>query len=341
MKIDASMLVSNPVDAIEQGRELEAAGFDGIYTFEGPHDPFLPLAMAAQGTERAELITAIAVAFSRNPMTLANLGYDMNLLSNGRFILGLGTQIRPHIEKRFSMTWSKPASRMREMVQAIRAIWDCWEGNSKLDFRGEFYTHTIMNQNFNPGPHPCGPPKIYLAGFGEKMVQVCGEVGDGFLVHPLNTRKFLLEYSLPALQKGLDIAGRSRDSYDVSVQCLTAIGETEEQLEQSRAMVRHMIGFYGSTPAYRPALDAEGLGDLQPELNRLSKEGDWAAMSALVTDDVVDTMAICGTPDEVARKLMDRYGDIAQRVSPVGYTADKNIAKSMAVAMRKLLDKPT
>jgi len=338
MKIDASMLVNNPVDAIQQGREFEQAGFDGLYTFEGPHDPFLPLAMAAQGTERTELITAIAVAFSRNPMTLANLGYDMNLLSDGRFILGLGTQIRPHIEKRFSMTWSKPASRMREMVQAIRAIWDCWEGNSKLNFRGDFYTHTIMNQNFNPGPNPCGIPKIYVAGFGERMVQVCGEVGDGFLVHPLNTRKFLLEYSMPALQKGLDIAGRPRNRFDVSVQCLTAIGETQEQLEQSRAMARHMIGFYGSTPAYRPALDAEGLGELQPKLNRLSKEGDWAGMSALVTDEVVDTFAICGAPDEVARKLVDRYGDIAQRISPVGYTTDKEVAKTMVVALKKVLD---
>ncbi len=338
MKIDASMLVSNPVDALAQGRELEAAGFDGLYTFEGPHDPFLPLAMAAQGTQRVDLITAIAVAFSRNPMTLANLGYDMQLLSNGRFILGLGTQIRPHIEKRFSMTWSKPASRMREMVQAIRAIWDCWEGNSKLDFRGEFYTHTIMNANFNPGPHPVGLPKIYLAGFGEKMVQVCGEVGDGFLVHPLNTRKFLLEYSLPALQKGLDIAGRSRDSFDVSVQCLTAVGNTEAEIEQARAMVRNMIGFYGSTPAYRPALEAEGIGELQPELNRLSKQGDWAAMSALVTDEVLDTIAISGTPDTVARKLVERYGDIAQRLSPVGYTTDKEVAKAMVVALKKILD---
>ena len=341
MKIDAPMMVSNPADAVAQGRELEAAGFDGLYTFEGQHDPFLPLAMAAQGTERVELITGIAVAFSRNPMTLANLGYDMQLLSGGRFILGLGTQIRPHIEKRFSMTWSKPASRMREMVQAIRAIWDCWEGNSKLDFRGEFYTHTIMHQNFNPGPNPCGAPRIYLAGFGERMVQVCGEVADGFLVHPLHTRKFLLEYSLPALQKGLDIAGRSRDSFDVSVQCLTAIGETEEQLQQSRAMVRYMIGFYGSTPAYRPALDAEGMGELQPELNRLSKQGDWAAMSALVTDEVLDTFAICGTPDEVAGKLVERYGDIAERISPVGYSTDKETAKATLIALKKLLVQAT
>ena len=338
MKIDAPMLVDNPLDAVTLGGELEAAGFDGLYSLEGPHDPFLPLAMAAQGTERAELITAIAVAFARNPMTLANLGYDMNLLSNGRFILGLGTQIRPHIEKRFSMTWSKPASRMREMVQAIRAIWDCWEGNSKLDFRGEFYTHTIMNQNFNPGPHPLGLPRIYLAGFGERMVQVCGEVADGFLVHPLHTRKFLLEYSLPALQRGLDIAGRSLDSFDVSVQCLTAVGTTEEQVEQSRAMVRQMIAFYGSTPAYRPALDAEGMGELQPELNRLSKEGDWAGMTALVTDEVLDTIAICGTPDEVARKLVDSYGDFAQRISPVGYTIDREAAGAMVAALKKVLD---
>ena len=182
-----------------------------------------------------------------------------------------------------------------------------------------------------------GPPKIYLAGFGERMVQVCGEVGDGFLVHPLNTRKFLLDYSLPALQKGLELAGRSRDSFDVSVQCLTAVGETQEELEQAKSMVRHMIGFYGSTPAYRPALDAEGMGELQPELNRLSKEGDWAGMSELVTDEVLDTIAICGSPDEVARKLVDRYGDIAQRISPVGYTTDEKIAAAVVAALRKAL----
>jgi probable F420-dependent oxidoreductase len=337
MKIDAAMLVQNPMDAKAVGSELEQSGFDGIYSLEGPHDPFLPLAMAANTTERIELLTGIAVAFARNPMILANLGYDMNFLSGGRFILGLGTQIRPHIENRFSMTWSKPASRMREMVQAIRAIWDSWEGNSKLDFRGEFYTHTIMNQNFNPGPNPAGLPKIYLAGFGEKMVEVVGEVGDGFLIHPLHTRKFLLEYSLPALQRGLDKAGRSRDSFDVSVQCLSAIGETKEELEEAKKMVRHMISFYGSTPAYRPALDAEGLGELQPQLNKLSKEGDWAGMSALITDEVLETIAITGTPDEVAEKLIKRYGDFAQRLAPVGYSTNKKTAKATLIALKKRL----
>lgn len=338
MKIDAALLVGNPLDAIAPAEELEAAGYDGLYTFEGQHDPFLPLAMAAPHTERAELITAIAVAFARNPMTLANIGYDMQLLSGGRFILGLGTQIKPHIEKRFSMEWSRPAARMREMVQAIRAIWDCWETEGKIDFRGEFYTHTIMAPHFNPGPHPCGLPKIYVAGFGERMVEVVGEVGDGFLVHPLNTRKFLDEYSLPALQRGLEKAGRSMADFDLSVQCITASGETKAQIEEAKVMARAQVGFYGSTPAYKPALDAHGWGDeLQPKLHKLSKEGDWAGMSALISDEVLETFALVGSPAEVAAQVKERYGDIAARVSPISYSSSPAAAKAVLRELKALL----
>ncbi len=337
MKIDAALMVGNPLDAIAPAGELEAAGYDGLYTFEGRNDPFLPLAMAAPHTSTAELITAIAVAFARNPMTLANLGNDMQLIAQGRFILGLGTQIKPHIEKRFSMEWSRPAARMREMVQAIRAIWACWEGDSELDFRGEFYTHTIMGPNFNPGPNPFGMPKIYIAGFGEKMVQVAGEVGDGFLVHPLNTRRFLQEYSLPAVRRGLEIAGKAEADFDVSVQCITAIGDTAEEIEEAKVVARGMIAFYGSTPAYKPALDAHGWGDeLQPQLNRLSKAGDWAAMSALISDEILETIALVGTPREVAAQVKERYGDIAARVSPVSYSASPEKAKSLLRELKLL-----
>ena len=208
MKIDGALLVDDPADAGPAAQRLEEAGYDGGFTFEGRHDPFLPLTVAAQGTERLELATAIAVAFARNPMTLANLGYDLQLLSRGRFILGLGTQIRAHVERRFSSTWSRPAARMRELVLAIRAIWDCWQGGAKLDFRGDFYTHTLMTPVFDPGPNPHGLPRIFVAGVGPRMTEVAGEVADGFFVHPFHTPEFLAQTTIPALHRGLARSGR-------------------------------------------------------------------------------------------------------------------------------------
>lgn len=338
MKIDAPLLVGNPLDAIEVAKEMEAVGYDGLYTFEGQHDPFFPLAMAAPHTQQVELMTAIAVAFARNPMTLANIGYDMQMISGGRFILGLGTQIKPHIERRFSMQWSKPASRMREMVQAIRAIWASWETGERLDFQGEFYTHTLMAPHFNPGPHPNGLPKIYIAGFGERMVEMVGEVGDGFLVHPLNTPKFLQEYSLPALQRGLEKSGRSAGDCDIAVQCMMAVGETRQEIDEAREMARGQIAFYGSTPAYKPALDAHGWGDeLQPQLHRLSREGDWVKMAALIPDEVVEAFAPIGSPAEVAQQIKDRYGDIAARVSPISYARTSIAAKAVLRELKLLI----
>ena len=207
MKIYTTAPLEDPRKARTIYKELEDIGYDGAFSFEAKHDPFLPLAVASEHTKNLQLGTAIAIAFARNPMNLANLGYDMQSISGGRFILGLGTQVRPHIEKRFSSTWSKPAARMREIVQAIRAIWDRWEGKSELNFKGEFYTHSIMIPAFDPGPNPYGPPPIYTGGFGPLMTQVAGEVSDGFIAHPFNTRKSLLENSMPALKKGLEISG--------------------------------------------------------------------------------------------------------------------------------------
>jgi probable F420-dependent oxidoreductase len=203
LKVDGAILVQNPADAGPAARRLEQAGYDGGFSLEGPHDPFLPLLVAAGQTERLELATAVAIAFARNPMLLANLGYDLQLHSKGRFVLGLGSQIRPHIEKRYSMRWSKPAARMREMVLAIRAIWKCWQEGAGLDFRGEFYTHTLMPPLFNPGPNPHGLPKIFLAGVGPKMTEVVGEVADGYFVHPFHTPEYLQKVTLPALRRGL------------------------------------------------------------------------------------------------------------------------------------------
>src|SRR4051812_27327294 len=212
MLVDAALTATELLEVPEAAREIEAAGFDGMYTFEGQHDPFFPLLLAAEHTERVQLTTAVAIAFARNPMTLAQSAYDLQLASHGRFNLGLGTQIKPHIEKRYSMQWSKPAARMREVVLAIRAIWASWHDGAKLEFRGEFYTHTLMTPFFNPGPNPYGLPRIFLGGVGPRMTEVAGEVADGFMVHPFTTEKFLRESTVPALGRGLATAGRDRSS---------------------------------------------------------------------------------------------------------------------------------
>ena len=191
MKVDAALMPTDIGATGAAAKARERQGFDGVIAFEGPHDPFVPLVLAAQLTQRIELITGIAIAFARNPMLCAYLANDLQLVSQGRFVLGLGTQIRPHIERRFSATWSKLNARMREFIKAIRAIWHCWDTNERLDFRGRFYTHTLMTPVFNPGPNPFGLPKIYLAGFGPAMVTIAGEVGDGWIVHPLHSRDHL------------------------------------------------------------------------------------------------------------------------------------------------------
>src|SRR5579862_5394420 len=216
MKVDAALTITNLGAVPDAAEEVEAAGYDGIFSFEGQHDPFFPLLLAAEHTERVQLTTAVAIAFARNPMNLAQIGYDLQLASHGRFRLGLGTQIKPHIEKRFSMPWSQPVERMRELVLAIGAIWSCWHEGTKLNFRGEFYRHTLMSPFFNPGPNPYGAPKVYLAAVGELMTEVAGEVADGLLVHPFTTERYIREVTLPALERGLAKSGRELKDFPVS-----------------------------------------------------------------------------------------------------------------------------
>jgi probable F420-dependent oxidoreductase len=306
MQIDAALLSDDAVEAAEQAARREAEGYGAVWSFEGPHDPFFPLVLASQRTERVLLGTAIAVAFARNPMICAHIAQDLQSLSKGRFVLGLGTQVRPHIERRFSQPWSRPVARMREFVQAIRAIWGCWKGEGRLDFRGEFYTHTLMTPMFSPKPGPWGDPAIYLAGVGEKMVEMVGEVGDGFLVHPFHSRSYMESVTLPALERGLHAGGRARKDLVVSCQTIVALGGNDEEVERARRKARGQISFYGSTPAYRGVLDHHGHEGLQETLNRMSKQGQWGEMTGLVSDDLFDEIATSGTPDQVARKLRDR-----------------------------------
>jgi probable F420-dependent oxidoreductase len=317
VKIDAPLLPGSLAQSGAAAQRLEGLGYDGAFTFEGPNDPFFPLVLAAAATERLELGTAVAIAFARNPMLLANIGHDLQVLSRGRFRLGLGSQIRPHVERRFSAAWSKPAARMRELVLAIRAIWRAWNEGEKLDFRGDFYTHTLMTPFFDPGPSPYGPPRILLAGVGPRMTEVAGEVGDGFIVHPFHTPESLRSVTLPALERGCASASRSFDDLEISCQLLVVSGRDDGERERARAAVKSQIAFYGSTPAYRGVLECHGWGDLQTELHRLSRRGRWQEMAACIDDDVLETMAVCGREDELADRIRARCADLAQRVSLV------------------------
>lgn len=317
MKVDGGIALDLN-KAAESAKDAEAAGYSGAWTAETNHDPFFPLLLAAEHTQKIELGTSIAVAFARNPMTLANIGWDLQSYSKGRFVLGLGSQIKPHITKRFSMEWSKPAARMREMIMAIRAIWDTWENGTPLNFRGDFYTHTLMTPFFTPDRADLagfGTPKIFLAGVGELMTEVAGEVCDGFICHGFTTEKYLREVTIPALARGRAKAGKTMEGFEIVGPSFVVTGNDDGELQQAAAGTRQQIAFYGSTPAYRGVLDIHGWGGLQDELNTLSKQGKWVEMGNLIDDEILNTFAVVGSPEQVAPELHRRYGDVIQRIS--------------------------
>ncbi len=315
MKIYTTAPLEDPREARVTFPRLEEIGYDGAFTFEAKHDPFLPLVLAAEHTRQLRLGTAIAIAFARNPMNLANLAYGMQAICEGRFVLGLGSQVRPHIEKRFGMPWSRPAARMRELVQAIRAIFDAWEGKAELDFRGEIYRHTLMLPAFDPGPNPFGPPPVFTGGFGPLMTEVAGEVANGFIAHPFNTRRSLQENTLPALERGLSSSGRRRPDIEVVCATLVVTADDPAELERVKAAARKQLAFYGSTPAYRSTLDVHGWGDIHQELNRLSKAGRWDDMTACIPDEMLEEIAVVGERSEIAGRLRKRLDGIADAVS--------------------------
>lgn len=299
----------------EAARNAEVAGYDGVWSAETSADPFLPLLLAAEHTERLQVGTGIAVAFARSPMTTAATAHNLQTFSKGRFLLGLGSQIKPHIEKRFSMPWSHPAARMREFILAMRAIWDCWDNGTKLDFQGEFYRHTLMTPFFTPRASEYGPPKVFLAAVGEKMTEVAGEVADGMLVHGFTTERYLREVSIPAIERGAGKAGKGRADIELSLPAFVVTAETEEAMPAAARAVREQIAFYASTPAYRGVLELHGWGDLQTELNSLSKQGEWAKMGDAIDDTILRTFAVVGEPDAAGRELVDRYGELVDRLS--------------------------
>jgi probable F420-dependent oxidoreductase len=314
MKVDGT-IGADLARAATQAQQAEADGYDAVWTGETSHDPFFPLLLAAEHTERIGLGTGIAVAFARSPMTVAGQGWDLNHFSGGRFMLGLGSQIKPHIEKRFSMPWSHPAPRMREFISAMRAIWDSWQTGAKLDFRGDYYTHTLMTPFFNPGPNRFGAPKVFLAAVGAGMTRVAAEVADGLLVHAFTTARYLREVTLPSVEVGLKASGRSRSDFQLSYPAFVVTGRSEEEMARASEGTRKQIAFYASTPAYRPVLDLHGWSDLQTELNTLSKRGEWDEMGRRIDDEVLDAFAVSGPPNDIPKLLAQRFGGLIDRIS--------------------------
>jgi probable F420-dependent oxidoreductase len=318
-----------------RARAIEAAGFDILYSDENRHDPFLPLAFTAEHTQRLRIGTSIVVCFPRNPMQVANVAHDLQLLSGGRLTLGLGSQVRAHIEKRFGVEWSRPVDRMRDYVQALQAIWRCWNDGERLTFEGEFYRHTLMTPNFTPPPSPHGPPAVHVAAVGPRMTALAGEVADGLSLHSFTTERYLRNHTLPNLQRGLDRAGRDRSAVEVCGRIFAITGWTEQETTAAEDFVRRRVSFYASTPAYRPVLDDHGWGSLQEDLNALSKKGQWDEMARQITPEVLDAFAVRGTPAELPAIIGQRYGDLFDEIMLSPPVATEQ-ATDLVTALQKL-----
>lgn len=309
MKLDVNILAPNLLDVPNLARAAEDVGFDCLWTSETQHDPFLPLALAAAHTTRIRLGTAIAVAFARSPTVIAQTAWDLQRASRGRFILGLGTQVKAHIERRFGMAWDAPAPRLREMILAIRALWRAWQGDGAINFRGEFYKITLMTPFFNPGPieHPDIP--IFIAGVNEHLCRVAGEVCQGFHVHPFHTVEYIRQIVLPNIAQGATQAKRTRADLELSSTIFVATDEAE------REAVRAQIAFYASTPSYKSVLDVHGWGDINKKLGRLAARQRWDEMPALVSDELLDAVAILAPPEEIPARIHARYAGVLDRVT--------------------------
>jgi len=312
----------------EVAREVEGRGtVRGLFVAEAAHDPFVALALAADATQRIEIGTSIAVALARTPMAMAYSAYDVQRLSGGRLILGLGSQIKPHITRRYGMPWSSPAARMQEYVAALRAIWHSWQTGDALDFRGDFYEHTLMPPLFSPGALEVPNPRVWLAAVGPRMLEAAGAVADGLICHPLLSRSYLDQVVAPAVQRSRETNDRADEPFEISTLCMVATGRTEEQLADAVAGVRHQIGFYASTPAYRPVLDHHGWGDLHLEAHALTKAGRWTDLGDLVDDEILAAFAVVGELDVVGAEMRARFGGLADRATTsMPYDADDLLA---------------
>jgi probable F420-dependent oxidoreductase len=324
-------------DVADTAIRLQRRGYDCCWTAEINHDPFLPLVLAAEHTETIELGTSIAVAFARNPMTVANVAWDLQAYSDGRFILGLGSQIQRHIENRFSMPWSRPVRRMREFVLALHEIWSCWQNGTRLSFEGEFYTHKLMTPMFTPEPLAHGVPKVFVAAVGEAMTEMSGEVADGLLAHAFTTKRYFEEVTTPALLRGMERSARKRGDFQVSCPLFVVTGNDDASLAANAIGTRKQIAFYASTPAYRKVLDLHGWGDLQTDLHRLSHAGEWDQMGSLIDDEILNEFAVVAPVHEVAKKVRERCDGVIDRVL-VGFpeSVEESTVAAVVKDMRSL-----
>lgn len=329
MKVD-TLLMAPPAEVRRRAEELAATGVDGMFTFEGPHDVFLPLAVAAD--LGCDLYTNVAIAFPRSPMHLAHTAWDLSAMTGGRFALGLGTQVRAHVVRRYGSTWSSPVERMAEWIAALRAIDDRWQLGTPLAYEGVHTSHTLMTPAFDPGPLRGGPPPIWLGALGPRMVELATQVADGILVHPFTSDEHLATVTRPRIENGLAAADRTAADLTVVGQAIVACTSDPATQADLDTAARWMIGFYGSTPAYAAVLDTEGKGHLHPELRRLSREGRWDEMAALIDDDLLASVVLRGDPDTVAARLRERFHGFADRValSTPGGIADADLAALVA-----------
>lgn len=336
MKIDAG-LSPDLQQVPDQVRRLEALGYDGARVSELNHDAFLPLTLAAEHSERIELVTSVAVAFSRNPMSMAQLAHDLNAYSKGRLVLGLGSQVKPHIERRFSMPWHKAARQMRDFLEAMQAIFDCWYDGEQLDYIGEYYRHTLMPRTFTPGNTEAGRPRMTLSATGPLMTKIAAEVADGMIMHPFSSEKFMREVTIPAIEKGLATRGVALADFELDYAPIIATGATEEALVRATEAARDRVAFYGSTEAYKPVFEVHGWGDLQVELNKLNKRQQKEEMAALISDEVLHTIAILGEPDDVVTAMKARFGDLIGRT---GFALPGGNDDELAACLARLRDSP-
>lgn len=294
----------------KRAKWAEDAGYDGVTTSELAHDPFMPLAIAAQATERAALGTSIAVAFPRSPMITANIGWDLNAQSGGRFELGLGSQVKGHNERRFSTPWVAPVPRLREYVESIRAIWRCWETGEKLNFEGEHYRFTLMTPEFSPPKTGFAAPPISVAAVGPDMLRMAGRVADGVRLHGFCTRKYIENVCMPRIEEGMGRSGRARESLEISGGGFIATGPDEAAVQAKLDWARYRVGFYGSTRTYLPVFEQHGLEDLGLKLHRMSTEGKWSELASQVSDDVVRLFAAAGDYEALPQAAAERYGGV-------------------------------
>ncbi|MYD44193.1 MAG: TIGR03617 family F420-dependent LLM class oxidoreductase [Gammaproteobacteria bacterium] len=329
MKVDVG-INSDPLTIAASSQAMEQLGYDGIRVSETNRDPFIPLTLAAANTKTIQLLTSVVVAFARNPLSLAYQAHELNRLANGRFVLGVGSQVKPHIERRFSMPWHKPARQMREFIGAMQAIFACWYEGERLEFDGEYYRHNLMPTTFTPPDRdPAFRPAILLSATGPLMTQVAGEVADGLITHPFSTERYLKEVTVPAVQQGLEKRGQSLESFQIDYAPMLAMGSNDEQLARAIAAVKDRIAFYGCTVAYRPVLDLHGWGALQDELIPLNRAHRRADMVSLIDDEILHTIGVVGKPKEVVSEMKRRFGGVVTRTSLGGSIQNADELKSL------------